>query len=464
MKFFEVKLVWIYVLCLAVTLSGDISGVGYAQTNKEAKKEALADLSQVIKSEVRSSFESKSSVKGDKGNSSSKSNIKISSNLPILGADFTFIDRMMEVEAKVELSPTKVNQLYSNKLQNIKKELDSIKSEIYKTSSSALKLQLYSDSYSLLKEYDRYESVALILGANLPSRPSITKAKIKLELAKLDSNIDSLKMATAVLAKSFKSKGIYVYPPLMQGNTTVCEFGSVFSKKLKAKINSVRSPKNASYLLVGEYVLTKKMMVLNYELLSKRTNEVVASRTININKKAYKNIQTRPKNIDFDALLNSGVISSSSLKVSLNSNRGSENLLFRDKEDIELFVKLNKMGYLYIVGYTQNNKSKFSYLLELSEGSGDSRFVKFINADDASRWISLGEFTVEPPFGVESIQVIASNRKITSLPSTKYDEESGYYIISKNLKKALVKTRGIKKKKSKKREVSEDVMSFTTIK
>ncbi len=463
MKYFEVKVVWIFALLCAVSLNGDISGIGYAQTNKEAKKEALADLSQVIKSEVRSNFESKSSVKGDKGNSSSSSNIKISSNLPILGADFTFIDRMMEVEAKVGLSPSKVNKLYSNKLQNIKKELDSIKSEIYKTSSSSLKLQLYNDAYSLLKEYDRYESVAMILGANLSSRPSITKAKIKLELAKLDSNIDSLKMATTVLAKSFKSKGIYVYPPLMLGNTTVSQFGSIFVKKLKSKLRSVKSPKNASYLLVGEYILTKKMMVLNYELLSKRTNEVVASRTININKKAYKNIQTKPKNIDFDALLNSGVIRSSSLKVSLNSNRGSENLLFNNGEDIELFVKLNKMGYIYIVGYTQTQDGKFSYLLELNEGSGNSRFVKFINADDASRWISLGEFTVEPPYGVESIQVIASNRKIKSLPFTKYDEDRGYYIISKNLKKALATTRGIKKKKSKKLEISEDVMTFTTM-
>ncbi|WP_321778983.1 FlgO family outer membrane protein [Sulfurimonas sp.] len=459
------KNIWMLTLCLASMLSADISGVGYAQTNKEAKKEALGDLSQVIKSEVRSNFESKSFVKGDKGNSSSSSNIKISSNLPILGADFTFIDRAMEVEARVELSPHKVKALYTKKLQNIKKELDSISSEIGNTSSSSstLKLQLYSDAYSLLKEYDRYESVAMILGSKLPNRPTLTKAKVKLELAKLDSNIDSLDMASRVLAKSFKNKNIFVYPPLMQSNTTVAQFGAVFVKKLKAKVKSVKSPKNASYLLVGEYVVTKKMMVLNYELLSIKTNEIVASKTININKKAYKNIQVKPKNIDFDALLNSGVISSSSLKVSLNSNRGSENLLFNKGEDIELFVKLNKMGYIYIVGYTQTKEGSFSYLLELSEGNGNSRFVKFINADDASRWISLGEFTVEPPFGVESIQVIASNRKINSLPSVSYDEKSGYYIISKDIKKALVKTRGIKKKKSKKTELSEDVMSFTTI-
>ncbi|MBL0708330.1 MAG: DUF4384 domain-containing protein [Sulfurimonas sp.] len=458
-----IKSLWISAVCIAVSISADISGVGIAQTNKEAKKEALADLSQIIKCEVRSSFESRSLENESSGSSSSSSNIKISSNLPILGADVTFVDRARKVEARVGLSPQKVNELYTKKLQNIKKELESIESEAKKTSLSSLKLELYSDAYSLLKEYDRYESVAMILGSKLPSRPSITKSKIKLELAKLNSHIDTIGMACTVLAKSFKQKNIYVYPPLMKGSTTVSKFGSVFVQKFKPNLKNVKNLKKSSYILVGEYVLTKNIMMLNYELLSRKTNEIVASKTININKKAYEHIETKPKNIDFDALLNSGVISSSSLKVSLNSNRGSENLLFHGGEEIELFVKLNKMGYVYIVGYTQSQNIKLSYLVELSEGSGDSRFVKFINADDASRWISLGKFQVGEPFGVESLQVIASNRKISSLPAVAYDEKSEYYVISKDIKKALSTTRGIKRIKSNDVELSEDVMSFTTM-
>ena len=202
MKTFKLKsIILICVIFFTSQISADISGVGFAQTNKEAKKEALADLSQVIKSEVRSNFESTTSDKSQ----NSKSNIKISSNLPILGADFNLIDRALEVEARVGLSPAKVNALYSKKLNNLKAEINSIKKEIQKSDSSLLKLQLYTDAYSLLKEYDRYESVAVILGARLPVRPSLTKAKIKLELSKLDSKLDSLEMASTVLAKSFKS-------------------------------------------------------------------------------------------------------------------------------------------------------------------------------------------------------------------------------------------------------------------
>lgn len=458
----QLKLKTIILACgllLPYTISADISGIGFAQTNKEAKKEALSDLSQVIKSEVRTSFESISTDAGSKA----KSNIKISSNLPILGADFTFIDRALEVEANVKLTPSKVNKLYTKKLQNLNKEIDSLLKELKVSKSSTLKLKLYEDIFSLLNEYDRYESVAIILDANLVKRPAITKAKIKVQLAKLTSNIDSINMASTVLADSFKNKKIFVYPPLLQNNTTVAQFGSVLQKELKSKLNSTSTPKTSLYLLVGEYTLTKNAMVLNYELLSTKTNEVVKSKTISINPLAYKNLITKPKGIDFDSLLNSGIVSSNSLKVSLNSNRGSENLLFNKGEEVELFVKLNKMGYYYIVGYTQTKNTKQSYLLELSEGHGNSKFVNFINADDANRWMSLGAFTIEPPFGIESIQVIASNKKITSLPHTQYDENSGYYLISKDIKKALVKTRGLKKKVSKKAQMSEDVMSFTTV-
>jgi len=463
MKFKIIVLTFLFIT--SQLFSAQISGVGYAQTNAGAKKEALGDLSQVIKSEVRSNFELLSKVDGNsKGSSSSTSNIKISSNLPILGAEFTFIDRELEVEAKVVLTPSKVNTLYTKKLQNINEEVDSLLEELKKSKSNSLKLQLYTDLFSLLKEYDRYESVAVILGAKLQKRPQITKAQVKNELAKLSSNIDSIKMACEIYAKEFKESKIFVYPPLLQNNTTVSQFGSVFQKELKSRVKTVSTPKEASYLLVGEYTITKKAMVLNYELLSTKTNEVVISKTLFINPEAYKDITIKPKGVDFDALLNSGVISSSSLKVSLNSNRGSQNLLFRSGEEIELFVKLNKMGYLYIVGYTQTQDGRFSYLLELQEGSENSKFVKFVNADDASRWISLGAFTIEAPFGVESLQVVASNRKISSLPNTNYDEQSGYYIISNNIKKALALSRGIKKKNSKKTEISEDVMSFTTIK
>ncbi|RLG36430.1 MAG: hypothetical protein DRO01_08150, partial [Thermoproteota archaeon] len=366
-------------------LAAELTGVGYAKTSVEAKKEALADLSQAIKSEVRSNFESTTKVSGEKSASNSSSNIKVSSNLPILGADFFELRKTLEFEVEASLYPSKVTKLYVSKLRNIKNEIKAANAELSKSKSNALKLSLYEDVYSLLKEYDRYESVATILGAKLPSRLSITKVKVKNEIKKLSLRIDSLQMAAEILAKRFKQKAIFIYPPLMQNNTAISEFGSHFLAELKGRLNSASELTSAKYLLVGEYVNAKDSLVLNYQLLNASTKEQVSSKTITLKKEAYKHLKIKPKGVDFNALLDSGIAYSSDLRVSLNSNRGSENLLFNAKEEIELFVKLNKMGYLYIVGYTQTPSGKMSYLLELGEGMGDSRFIKFINADDASR-------------------------------------------------------------------------------
>jgi len=439
--------------------NADITGIGYASTKYEAKKEALADLAGNIKSEVRSNFES---IQTDTG-STSKSNIKVSANLPILGFESFLLKNKKDVQIRVSLSSSKASKLYLHELKKISKEINNLLKEIIEEKSSSLKLNLYGKIYSLLSEYDRYESVAVILDTTLPKRPKITKVEVNSKTAKLYSKIDTLEMAANVFAKNFTQKEIFVYAPRVQNYTTISEFGAVFLQELQGKLNTTKTLQNAKFILVGEYVVTEKRMVLNYSLLDVKMKKIIHSKTININKKAYKDLHTQPKNQNFDALINSGVITSSNLKVSLKSNKGSEGLLFKAEEEVELFIKLNKMGYIYIVGYTQTSEENFSYLLELNEGHGDSKFKMFINADDSNRWLSLGAFTIKPPFGVESLQVIASNRPIKRVPNVKYDVDTEYYIVSKDIKKALTNTRGLHKNKAKK-EISEDVLSFTTIK
>ena len=459
-----VKTVAISLALLPHLLFADVSAVGVGETSFKAKKEALSALSQIIKSDVRTSIEVIDREKGSKYSSDVKSHIKISSNLPILGTDFVTLSSNDDYKIEAKLISKNVNKLYKDKLQQLKNEMRSSKLAIRGSSSNSLKLEMYQNLNSLLNEYDRYESVATILGVKNIRRPLLTHSKIKNEILKLHSNINSLDMATTILAESFPQKSIFVKPPTLEHNSNVAEFGSLFQKKLQSKIKNSSSYKNASYILIGEYVLSQKSMILSYTLIKSSTKESLKTKTITINKRAYKDFVTKPKGVDFNTLLNSGIAQSSDLKVSLSSNRGTEQLLFNKGDEVELFVKLNKKGYLYIVGYTQTDAGKLSYLLELNEGRGDTKFIKFINADDASRWISLGAFDVAEPFGIESLQVIASNKKLRKLPTTQYDENLGYYIVSNNIKKALVKTRGLRPKRTKKVETSEDVMSFRTMK
>ena len=214
--------------------SADVSGVGYGDTTQKAKKSALADLAGNIKSEVRSDFE----IHDTDNTSRSKSDIKVSSNLPILGADFEPLNHPSDMKMKAMLSSKKVTHLYSKKLQQLNSEILSIQTELKNNSS---KLELYEDIYSLLLEYDRYESVAVILGATLPKRPSINKAQVKIEISKINSNLDTLTKAASALAMTFDERGIFVYAPQLKNYTTISQFSSVFTKELKGKLQIGRA-------------------------------------------------------------------------------------------------------------------------------------------------------------------------------------------------------------------------------
>lgn len=461
----SLKIILVGGLLLPSLLSADVSAVGVGESISKAKKDALSALSQVIKSEVRTYVEVEDSEVGKRVSSKTKSNIKITSNLPLLGTDFITLDTPSDdVKVKAKLISSNVKRLYIQKMKQLKNEIRSTKVEIRATHSSSIKLELYQNIYSLLSEYDRYETVATILGVKNFKRPLMTEAKVKSEILKLHSNINSLNMATTIFAESFKEKKIFVKPPTIDHNANVSDFGYAFQKMLQSKIRHNASHLKASYILSGTYSVGEKSMIINYELINATTKEIKKSKTITLNKQAYSHLATKPKGVDFNTLLKSGIAKSSDLQVSLSSNKGTEQLIFSDGEEIELFVKLNKKGYLYIVGTTQTDGGEMSYLVELSEGMGNSKFLKLINQDDASRWLSLGSFEVAPPFGIESLQVIASNTEIKKLPNTIYDNEQGYYIIATNIKKALVATRGIRPKRTDKVETSEDVISFRTMK
>ena len=466
MKISKIGTVILIHILTAYLLNADITGLGYSKNVDEAQKEALANLSENIKVEVLSNFQSQSVEKNKKFQSYSKSDIKTSSNLPILGHETEVIKNASIFEVKMKMVEAKVKPLYTKKLNTLNKEISSILKELEVSKSSSLKLQLNLDLYSLLKEYDRYESVAMVINAKLPPSPTITIMKTKSEISKLKSNIDSIDMATGIFADKFTQANIFVYPPTLQNNSFPSEFGAVFEKKLKSKLKTVSSLKGASYILVGQYTLTEKSMVLYYELLDTKTNKKKASRTVTINANAYKDLQVMPKAIDIKSLLESGIVKSGDLSIFLTTARGSENLLFREGEEIEFFVKSNALAYYYIVGYTQTDANKLGYLLELSDGEGNDKFIKFINADDANKIMSIGAFIVEKPFGFETIQIFASNKKeelLKTIPNVQYDRESMLYIISKDVKKTFYRTRAFSRAKKNKSQKAGYIMNLTTM-
>jgi hypothetical protein len=177
----------------------------------------------------------------------------------------------------------------------------------------------------------------------------------------------------------------------------------------------------------------------------------------------------RPKTLSFDKLLYEGFVVSNEFKIQITTNRGRTSLLFKEREEAEFLVKMNNPGYFYIVGHVvKPGNEQYSYVIDFDatgEIRGDRKFIQYVNIDDVNKWISLGKFEIVAPFGVESLQLIASSKDlIDSLPFHGYDVETQLHVVSKDPNKAVMNTRAIKKKISKKVKSAEAVLLFTTMK
>jgi hypothetical protein len=184
----------------------------------------------------------------------------------------------------------------------------------------------------------------------------------------------------------------------------------------------------------------------------------------------YAGYRAEPLAPDFEKLLRQGEAVSSDLRAELVTTVGTRQLKFRSGESLKLAARLNRAGYFYVVGHVVRQDGQFSYLLPLQAGeSGDTseaRFMRYVPADQANHYLVLGEFSVEPPFGTEHLQIIASTqRPKDTLPAARFDPSSGYFVIqgsSGNVQKGLTLTRGLKPKADAKVMVAEGTLTFTT--
>ena len=132
------------------------------------------------------------------------------------------------------------------------------------------------------------------------------------------------------------------------------------------------------------------------------------------------------------------------MNVDVRMGRGNRGLYYRSGERDRILVKLDRPGYYYIVGHVQKEAERFSYLMEIGEQGAADRFVRRVAADQAHRWQTVGEFTVEAPLGLEAVQVFATSqppRKM--LPAARFDPRRNLHLIGTDPIDAVGRARGL---------------------
>ena len=120
------KLLLSLLLLFALVPSGwaqEITGEGVGPTKDQAKKEAVADLSQNISVEVKSIQTQLSELMGQDFRQVATSLIQVESRLPLLGAESFVVEDVDYYSALARLSAQEVKPLYRNQLQEIEREI-----------------------------------------------------------------------------------------------------------------------------------------------------------------------------------------------------------------------------------------------------------------------------------------------------------------------------------------------------
>jgi hypothetical protein len=136
-------------------------------------------------------------------------------------------------------------------------------------------------------------------------------------------------------------------------------------------------------------------------------------------------------------------VAGSVMGVDVRTERGRRGLYYRPGDRDKLLVKLDRPGYYYIVGHVEKANTRFSYLMEIG-APGGNRFVRRVNAEGASQWQTIGQFTIEPPLGLEAIQVFAASEPPErALPPVRLDPVRKLYMIGTDPVETIKRARGL---------------------
>jgi len=136
------------------------------------------------------------------------------------------------------------------------------------------------------------------------------------------------------------------------------------------------------------------------------------------------------------------------LQVEAWTDRGAENVILEEDEEVTLGVRVNQPCYLQLVYHLANGKRALLYNNH------------FINEAKVNHAVMLPDtFVVAEPFGVEVVQVFASTERF---PEVRVRDWEGYDVLEEDLEEYVSRTRGLKRRE-RTQEVAETRVTITTM-
>jgi 5-carboxymethyl-2-hydroxymuconate isomerase len=444
-----------------------------------AFKEAISDISKQLHSHVSSEEFLQTAIKNDDLNEEFTQKIHVISNLPIHGA---IKEREKFENSKyfllLSFDKKATKDIYITKTNELSQQIDNLYKEYVKESNLNTKIKLLNLIEQNYDNYEKYSLIATLLGSKNPSKPQLKKYKINSELDKIynstTKNIEELSKVLAMnISKTDIDGELYIDAFAYKDSDTFSDFSSKLQSQLEYELNqntTIKLAHNAPYTLHGNYFVNDNFIRVKAIIYDKKGNKahvIISKMTI---KPSQKDSYV-PKQNSFTKI--NDKVTSKELDVQVRMNKKRKNLLFREGQSVSIEVKTNKQAYVYVIANMRTKENKqVQYLLTLSNAYGNNSYQMFIPARASNKWINIGEFEIQPPFGVEVLHIFATNHSIVdNLPkiSTKMIDSLEYDVIvdqnneSLDAQKSIAQFRGLKKKKKNALQKSEAILRFTTV-
>lgn len=393
-------LIFILVFQTSVVFSAptSLSGEGYGQDERAAKRDALGELASIIKVRVFSKYESSTS-NGDKN---SLRFIKLFSDVPILSPEIVYFKDSGGVRAVASINNT---DAYIDKLNSLALKINNIFANISRTDNKVLQFNLLEALLPLYEEYELYEIVPRLMDDNDYSKLAVGGEKILEEYLKMTELPPDLNIAADILTRGLDGRrNIFVSTPLTSVGGEVTEFGLFFQNLLKSKVSSAVQER-ADYVFNCSFAPSQSSLLMVCSLISGGTALQSAAVKIPIGLVSKLNYRQKPKKLS-DYL--DTAVPDNELKAAVRITPESNPNILRDGEYFTILARLNQPGYVYVAAYPSDGRSGASGVQAIG---GDGGFLRKIDDENIGRWVGLGRFKAGEPLAAGQIQLFAIQDK-----------------------------------------------------
>ena len=316
----------------------------------------------------------------------------------------------------------------------------------------------FADAFAQLDQYLRIGGVLVLFSSAAPPQAGLDEAALSSNALKSLSPVAGAKEVAHTVKLELDRINIRqcrIIAPLRTDTTEVTALSALIADELAGAVGSATPDVGPACTLDGRYAQIDEQVLLMLFLQDASFNTQRAFVFL-LPAAAEQRPRSLPAANGFAATLGRGLVrvelpprtagasSENAMNVDVRMGRGNRGLYYRPGERDKLLVKLDRPGYYYIVGHLQKESERFSYLMEIGEPGAAERFVRRVAADQAHRWQTVGEFTLDAPIGLEAVQVFAtSGPPQKMLPPTRFDPKRKLYLIGTDPVDAIKRTRGL---------------------